>query len=80
MSGIIVTSFYIFFSKNNYLRDFHVAIYSQAIFFRLSVLTQPEKQVEKRSNQTKSVYGKLNFYRRIKGLQHGHHISTNVIC
>lgn len=63
------------FLRNNYPRDFHVSIYYWAIFFRQSVLTQPEKQIEKRLNQTKSVYGKLNFYRRIKGLCH---ISTNV--
>ncbi|XP_023609089.1 zinc finger protein 189 isoform X9 [Myotis lucifugus] len=39
---------------------------SLAIFFRPSVLTQPEKPREERSKQPKSVYGKLNFYRRFK--------------
>lgn len=39
------------------------------------MLTQPETPREERSNQPQSVYRKLNFYRRIKGL---YHISTNV--
>lgn len=48
------------------------------LFSSDSMLTQPEKQTEKRSNQTNSVYGKLNFYRGIKGL---YPISTNVtVC
>lgn len=50
-------------------------LFTTKLFSSDTVLTQPEKQTRKRSNQTNTVHGKLNFYRGIKGL---YHISTNV--
>lgn len=50
-------------------------LFTAKLFFSVCVCWLNQKKTEKRSNRTNTVYGKLNFYRGIKGL---YNISTNV--